>query len=118
VEPLLKEQGGHQQAQQNGSAPARLTLQGQTRWRGAILLGLLVAALLFLQGLNEWPLWSASYDTRVSYGTFLAGKLGSALWFAVLSALTITLVLPAAEPLYRSSWPERLRLSKTLTLGG
>jgi len=96
----------------------KLTLQGQTRWRGAILLGLLVAALLFLQGLNEWPLWSASYDTRVSYGTFLAGKLGSALWFAVLSALTITLVLPAAEPLYRSSWPERLRLSKTLTLGG
>ena len=96
----------------------KLTLQGQTRWRGAILLGLLVAALLFLQGLNEWPLWSSSYDTRVSYGTFLAGKLGSALLFAVLSALTITLVLPAAEPLYRSFSPERLRLSKTLTLGG
>ena len=96
----------------------KLTLQRQTRWRGAILLGLLVAALLFLQGLNEWPLWNASYDTRVSYGTFLAGKLGSALLFAVLSALTITLVLPAAEPLYRSFSPERLRLAKTLTLGG
>ncbi len=96
----------------------KLTLQGQTRWRGAILLGLLVAALLFLQGLNEWPLWGASYDTRVSYATFLAGKVGSSLLFAVLSALTITLVLPAAEPLYRSSWPERLRLSKTFTLRG
>ncbi|HEX8879555.1 MAG TPA: CPBP family intramembrane glutamic endopeptidase, partial [Candidatus Acidoferrum sp.] len=96
----------------------KLTLQGQTRWRGAILLGLTVAALLFLQGLNEWPLWSASYDTRVSYGTFLAGRLGSALLFAVLSALTITLVLPAAEPLYRSFSPERLRLAKTLTLAG
>ena len=96
----------------------KLTLQGQTRWRGAILLGLLVTALLFLQGLNEWPLWNASYDTRISYGTFLAGRLGSALLFAVLSALTITLVLPAAEPLYRSFSPERLRLEKTLTLGG
>ena len=96
----------------------KLTLQGQTRWRGAILLGLLAAALLFLQGLNEWPLWSASYDTRVSYATFLAGKVGSAILFAVLSALTITLVLPGAEPLYRSSWPERLRLSKTFTLRG
>ena len=96
----------------------KLTLQGQTSWRGAILLGLLVAALLFLQGLNEWPLWSASYDTRVSYGTFLAGRLGSALLFAVLSASTITLVLPAAEPLYRAYSPERLRLAKTLTLGG
>ncbi len=96
----------------------KLTLQGQTRWRGAILLGLLVAGLLFLQGLNDWPLWSASYDTKVSYGTFLAGKLGGALLFAVLNALTISLVLPAAEPLYRSSWPQRLRLSKTFTLRG
>jgi len=96
----------------------KLTLQGQTRWRGAILLGLLAAALLFLQNLNEWPLWGASYDTRVSYATFLAGKVGSAILFAVLSALTITLVLPGAEPLYRSSWPERLRLSKTFTLRG
>ncbi len=96
----------------------KLTLQGQTSWRGAILLGLLVAALLFLQGLNEWPLWSASYDTRISYGTFLAGRLGSALLLAVLSASTITLVLPAAEPLYRAYSPERLRLAKTLTLAG
>jgi membrane protease YdiL (CAAX protease family) len=96
----------------------KLTLQRQTRWRGAILLGLLVAGLLFLQGLNDWPLWSASYDTRASYGSFLAGRLGSALLFAILNALTISLVLPAAEPLYRSAWPERLRLSKTFTLRG
>jgi len=96
----------------------KLTLQGQTRWRGAILLGLLVAGLLFLQGLNDWPLWNASYDTKVSYGTFLAGRVGGALLFAALSALTITIVLPGAEPLYRSSWPERLRLSKILTLRG
>jgi membrane protease YdiL (CAAX protease family) len=96
----------------------KLTLQGQTRWRGAILLGLLVAAMVFLQGLNDWPLWSASYNTKDSYGTFLAGKLGGALLFAVLSALTISIVLPGAEPLYRASWPEHLRLSKTFTLRG
>ena len=96
----------------------KLTLQGQTRWRGAILLGLFVAALLFLQNLNDWPLWGASYDTKASYSTFLAGRLGSALLFAVLSALTISIVLPGAEPLYRASWPQRLRLSKTFTLRG
>src|SRR5215467_13128810 len=78
----------------------KLTLQGKTRWRGAILLGVVVAALVFLQGLNDWPLWSAKYDTNDSYGTFLAGKLGGALVLAVLSALTITIVLPGAEPLY------------------
>jgi len=96
----------------------RLTNRGQTSWRGAIFLGLLVAAVLFLQNLNDWPLWSASYDTKASYSTFLAGKLGAALLLAVLSALTITLVLPAAEPLYRASWPGRLQLSKVLTLRG
>jgi hypothetical protein len=96
----------------------RFTNQGQTSWRGAILLGAVVAALLFLQNLNDWPLWSASYDTKVSYGSFLALKLGAALLISVLTAITITLVLPAAEPLYRASQPGRLQLSNTLTLRG
>ncbi len=96
----------------------RLTNRGQTSWRGGILLGALVATLLFLQNLNDWPLWSASYDTNASYGSFIALKLGSALLISVLTALTITLVLPAAEPLYRESQPRRLQLAKTFTLRG
>jgi membrane protease YdiL (CAAX protease family) len=96
----------------------RLTHRGQTSWRGAIWLGVVVAALLFLQNLNDWPLWSASYNTNSSYASFLAAKLGIAVLISVLTALTITLVLPAAEPLYRASQPDRLRLSQTLTLRG
>jgi membrane protease YdiL (CAAX protease family) len=96
----------------------RLTNRGQTSWRGAIILGALVAALLFLQNLNSWPLWSASYDTNTAYGSFIALKLGSALLISVLTALTITLVLPAAEPLYRASQPKQLQLAKTFTLRG
>jgi len=96
----------------------RLTNRGQTSWRGAILLGALVAALLFLQNLNSWPLWSASYDTNSAYGSFIALRLGSALLISVLTALTITLVLPAAEPLYRASQPRQLQLAKTFTLRG
>jgi Type II CAAX prenyl endopeptidase Rce1-like len=96
----------------------RLTNRGQTSWRGAILLGGLVAALLFLQNLNGWPLWSASYDTNSAWGSFIAIKLGSALLIAVVTALTITLVLPAAEPLYRASQPRQLQLAKTFTLRG
>jgi membrane protease YdiL (CAAX protease family) len=96
----------------------KLTLQGKTRWRGAIVLGLAVAALLFLQGLNDWPHWSTDYDTNDPYSAFLAGKVALALLFALVSALTVTLVLPAAEPLYRESQPERLRLSKAFTLAG
>jgi hypothetical protein len=96
----------------------RFTKQGLTRWHGAILLGLLVAALLFLQNLNDWPHWGANYDTNDSYGTFLAGKLAFALLFSLVSALTVTLVLPAAEPLYRASQPQRLQLGRAFTLRG
>ncbi len=96
----------------------KLTLQGRTRWRGAILLGLVVAALLFLQNLNDWPHWSTDYDTNEPYSSFLAGKLALALLFALVLALPVTLVLPAGEPLYRESQPERLRLSRAFTLAG
>src|SRR6267143_1712895 len=96
----------------------RFTKRGQTSWRGAILLGLAVAGLLFLQNLNDWPHWASSYDTNQPYANFIATKLTLALLFSVLTALIVTLVLPSAEPLYRASQPERMRLSRAFTLRG
>jgi hypothetical protein len=96
----------------------RFTKQGQTSWRGAILVGLIVSALLFLQNLNDWPHWASSYDTNQPYGNFIAIKITLALLLSVLTALTVTLVLPSAEPLYRASQPERMRLSRAFTLRG
>jgi membrane protease YdiL (CAAX protease family) len=96
----------------------KLTNSGQSSWHGAIVLGLLVAGLLFLQNLNDWPLWSASYNTNSSYGGFLLSKIGAALVLALLTAITVTLVLPAAEPLYRAAQPQRLQLAKVITLRG
>jgi membrane protease YdiL (CAAX protease family) len=95
-----------------------LTRCGQTRWGGAIKLGLVVAVLLFLMQVNEWPLLRAGYDTKDSYGSFIAMRIVGAILFAVLSALTVALILPAAEPLYRVTQPGRLRLSAALTLRG
>jgi membrane protease YdiL (CAAX protease family) len=95
-----------------------LTRRGQTSWGGAVKLGLVVAALLFLMQLNEWPLARAGYDTKESYASFVALKLAGAVLFALGSALTVALILPAAEPLYRVSQPGRLRLAETVTLRG
>ena len=96
----------------------KMTNAGQSSWRGAIVLGLLVAGLLFLQSLNDWPLWSASYNTNASYVGFVLAKIGAAVLFSVATALTVTLVLPSAEPLYRASQPQRLQLAKAFTLRG
>jgi membrane protease YdiL (CAAX protease family) len=96
----------------------RFTKLGQTSWHGAIVLGLLVSALLFLQNLNDWPHWASGYDTNQPYANFIAVKIVYALLFSLVSALTITLVLPSAEPLYRAAQPERMRLSRALTLRG
>ena len=94
-----------------------LTRQGRTSWRGALIVTGVAALLLFLQNLNGWPLWNASYDTNCAYSSFIALKIGSALLISIVTAITI-LVLPAAEPLYRESQPKQLQLAKVLTLRG
>jgi membrane protease YdiL (CAAX protease family) len=96
----------------------QLTKSGKTVWGPAIKLGLLAAVMLFLQALNDWPLWAAGYDTKDSYSSFVLLQIARALLLAAASAFTITLVLPAAEPLYRSSQPGQLSLRRVLTLRG
>ena len=95
-----------------------LTKTGQTSWRGALILGAVVATLLILQNLNDGPQWSADYKTTDSYSSFLLTRFGLAILLSVLTALTVTLVLPAAEPLYRIAQPDRLQLSQVLSVRG
>ncbi len=94
------------------------TKSGETSWGAAIKLGALAALMLFLQSLNDWPLWGASYDTNDPYSSFILAQIGRALLVAAATALTITLVLPAAEPLYRNSQPNQLSLRRIFTLRG
>jgi membrane protease YdiL (CAAX protease family) len=92
--------------------------KGQADWMGAIKLGALVAALFFLMQLNQWQSTRANYDTHASYGSFVALQIFLNILMAIGTALTVTLVLPGAEPLYRATQPDRLRLSKAFTLRG
>jgi membrane protease YdiL (CAAX protease family) len=92
--------------------------KGQADWMGAIKLGALVAALYFLMQLNQWQSIRAGYDTHDSYGSFVTLQIAAAILMAIGTALTVTLVLPGAEPLYRAAQPNRLRLNKAFTLRG
>jgi membrane protease YdiL (CAAX protease family) len=92
--------------------------KGQADWMGAIKLGALVAVLFFFMQLNQWQSTRANYDTHASYGSFVALQILLNILLAIGTALTVTLALPGAEPLYRASQPDRLRLSKAFTLRG
>jgi len=96
----------------------QFTKVGKTKWALAVKLGGVAAGLLFLQALNDYPLWGANYETKDAYAGFVLLQILRALGFAIVTALTITLVLPSAEPLYRQSQPNNLRLSKALTWRG
>jgi membrane protease YdiL (CAAX protease family) len=95
-----------------------LTKQGQASWGTAIKLGLVVAAVLTLMRLNQWPVERAGYNTNSSYGNFVFQQIAGAILFGLASALTISLVYPAGESIYRATQPGRLQLSKVLTLRG
>ena len=95
-----------------------LTKRGETGWGLAIKLGVVVAILLTFMQLNNWPLDRMGYDTNSAYGSFVFEEIVKALLFGIGSALTISLILPGAEPLYRASQPGKLRFGKLLTLRG
>lgn len=95
-----------------------LARRGQTNWGGALKLGAVAAILLFFMKLNAWPLDRANYDTNSSYGSFVSTQIVTAILFAVGAALTISLVLPGGEPLYRAAQPNRLRLGRVFTPRG
>jgi len=92
--------------------------KGQADWMGAIKLGALVTVLYFFMQLNQWQSARATYDTHVSYGSFVTLQILGALLMAIATALSVTLVMPGAEPLYRATQPNRLRLNKTFTWRG
>lgn len=94
------------------------TKHGKTKWALAVKLGAVAAGLLFLEALNDYPLWGAGYETKETYGQYVLIQILRALGFAIFTALTITLVLPSAEPLYRQSQPGNLRLSQAFTWRG
>jgi membrane protease YdiL (CAAX protease family) len=95
-----------------------LTRQGKTSWGAAVKIGVVVAILYFLMQLNDWGSVRAGYDTHFTYASYVLRSLLSMLLAAVGTALTVSLVLPGGEPLYRAAQPERLRLTRAFTLRG
>jgi membrane protease YdiL (CAAX protease family) len=95
-----------------------LTRQGKTSWGAAWKIGVVVAILYFLMQWNDWGSLRAAYDTHFTYASFVLEALLKMLLAAVGTALTVSLVMPGGEPLYRAAQPERLRLTCAFTMRG
>lgn len=87
-----------------------LARRGRINWRGALQLGLTLAALFFVLSINEWPLTRHGYDTNSSYPGFLVLSLALAAAGSLGIALLVTLSVATGEPLYRADHPAKLRL--------
>jgi hypothetical protein len=92
--------------------------QGKTSWSIAFQIGVAVALLYFLMELNEWGTVRAGYDTTVTYAGFVLRALLSMILGAVGTAITISLVYPGGEPLYRASQPDQMRLPRAFSWRG
>ncbi|MFI5107073.1 MAG: CPBP family intramembrane glutamic endopeptidase, partial [Terriglobales bacterium] len=92
--------------------------RGIIRWKGALKLGVVLAVLFFAMTANNWPVTRAGYDTNSSYSSFLLQHLALAAAGSIALGLAVALTVAAAEPLYRVSQPEQLRLSAAWTLPG
>ena len=95
-----------------------LARQGKTSWAAALKIGVVVAILYFLMQVNDWGAVRAGYDTHFTYASFVLRSLVFMLLAALGTGLTVSLVLPGGEPLYREARPERLRLTKAFSLRG
>lgn len=87
-----------------------LTRQGKTVWGPALKIGAVVAVLFALMEFNQWDAIKAGYDTHASYSSFLLEAVLKTLAAALFTGLTVTLVIPGGEPLYRAAQPQHLRL--------
>jgi membrane protease YdiL (CAAX protease family) len=96
----------------------QLTRKGRTSWGLALQLGVVVAIFLTAMQLNRWPVDLIQYDTNSAYGSFAIQQLLEAMLFGLGSALTVTLVLPGGEPLYRAAKPQFLRLRAAFSMRG
>ncbi|MGZ4818631.1 MAG: CPBP family intramembrane glutamic endopeptidase [Terriglobales bacterium] len=92
--------------------------RGIIRWRGALKLGIMLAVLFFAMTVNNWPVTRAGYDTNSSYSSCVFLHLVQAAAGSLALGLLVALTVAAAEPLYRSSQPNQLRLNAAWTLPG
>ncbi|NWG12337.1 MAG: CPBP family intramembrane metalloprotease [Acidobacteria bacterium] len=86
-----------------------------TRWRTALIFGLVAFALQFLAALNEFPVAQYDFDTTGTYASFVGRVVIRAGLIALAFGGLILLLTACTEPVYRSSYPKHLSIRRMLS---
>ncbi len=87
-------------------------------WRLALSFAGVGAVLQLLAALNELPIRLFDYDTKESWGGFLATSVFGDVAGAVALGAALLLLVAAGEPLYREGLPSQPALGRILSLRG
>ncbi len=77
---------------------------GQMPWRPAAMVGALIAALLILSELNQWPVLNRQYDTSIPLATFRLYIAVGLIVVPLLAGLLCWLLAGLAASLYPEAW--------------
>ncbi len=80
----------------------------QVRWRFAVWIGVLAAALMLVNMLNGLPTFFQKYDTSQALGTFLGGKAIGFLLTPAFLGLVMVLAVALAVALFRALHPHEM----------
>ncbi len=92
--------------------------KGAVRWRVALAVASVVAAVDYLESVNSTPNILRNYTTTMSYNGFVLDIYVSALWSAIGEFVQALMLAGAAEALYRSLYPAKVALEKVFTPEG
>ncbi len=86
-------------------------------WRGPIIIGFLVAALVVIAGICTWPLQWVDYDTTTSAADIFASRaVGVATGLIFLTTLLGGL-FTAAESMGRRAFPQQIQITRIWSRG-
>jgi len=78
-------------------------------WRQPLFWGLIVSFLVFLAGVNQWPLLWMNYDTALSAQGFMINQIMLLLAQFIGMGLLLTVSFMAAESLSRRAFPHHIQ---------
>lgn len=93
-------------------------MTGNIRWRPVIVISLIYSVFPFLDNVNNFNELIDSYDTTVSFSSYVSKTLVGLVASILPQVLSAVVLFGAAEALYRRAFPDHTAIEKIFTKEG